>query len=139
MRFKQVQLGWFSRRRRFRRRTRQRRVIGRIVDAGGDATYKSVLIVRKDSGITLDKVLACDRTLNFGLGDAQSTSGTLAPLTYLFTPRNIEPSKCFKTVRSASHQQNEFAIVNGVLDAATNNSVGLAFFKDAQRRSRQRQ
>jgi phosphonate transport system substrate-binding protein len=133
MRFKQVQVGWFSASPALSAINRaDAEVVGRIIDSGGADTYRSVIIVRKDSGITLDKVLKCDRTLNFGLGDAQSTSGTLAPLTYLFTPRGIEPSKCFKTVRSASHQQNEFAVLNGVLDVATNNSVGLAFFADQQ-------
>ena len=48
-------------------------------------------------------------------------------MTYLFTPKGIEPAKCFKTVRSASHQANVFAVANGVLDVATNNSVGLIF------------
>ncbi len=133
MRFKQVQVGWFSASPALSAVNRaDAEVVGRIVDAGGDATYKSILIVKKDSGITLDKVLKCDKTLNFGIGDAQSTSGTLAPMTYLFTPNNIEPQKCFKTVRSASHQANAFSVVNGVLDVATNNSVGLAFFKDEQ-------
>jgi phosphonate transport system substrate-binding protein len=102
-------------------------VLGRVVDAGGDATYKSVIIVKKGSGLTLEKLLKCDRTLNFGLGDAQSTSGTLAPVAYVFTPRGIDPTKCFRTVRSASHQANVFAVANGVVDAATNNSVGLLF------------
>ncbi|MCW5761543.1 MAG: PhnD/SsuA/transferrin family substrate-binding protein, partial [Phenylobacterium sp.] len=71
----------------------------------------------------------CDRSLSFGMGDTQSTSGTLAPLTYLFTPKGVEPNKCFKAVRAASHQANSFSVANGVLDAATNNSVGLVFFK----------
>lgn len=130
MRFKQVQMGWFSASPALQAVNRaDAEVLGRVVDAGGDATYKSVLIVRKGSGITLDKVLACDKTLNFGLGDTQSTSGTLAPMAYLFTPKGIEPSKCFKSVRSASHQANTFSIANGVLDVATNNTVGLVFFK----------
>lgn len=128
MRFKQVQLGWFSASPALQAiRRADAEVLGRVVDAGGDATYKSVLIVKKGSGITLDKVLACDKTLSFGIGDTQSTSGTLAPMAYLFTPRNIEPNKCFKAVRAASHQANVFAVANGVLDVATNNSVGLIF------------
>lgn len=129
MRFNQVQMGWFSASPALSAvRRANGEVLGRVVDAGGDATYKSVIIVRKDSGITLEKLLACDKTINFGIGDTQSTSGTLAPLTYLFTPRNIEPAKCFKSVRSASHQANAFSVANGVLQAATNNSVGMLFF-----------
>ncbi|MFI4966702.1 MAG: phosphate/phosphite/phosphonate ABC transporter substrate-binding protein, partial [Caulobacterales bacterium] len=102
-------------------------VLGRVIQAGGDETYTSVLIVKKGSGITLDKVLACGKKYSFGLGDPQSTSGTLAPMAYLFTPKDIEPTKCFKSVRNGSHQANVFSVANGVLDVATNNSVGLLF------------
>jgi len=130
MRFKQVQVGWFSALPALDAVQRaDGEVLGRVVDAGGDETYKSVLIVRKDSGITLDKVLACGQKYAFGIGDPQSTSGTLAPMAYLFTPKGIEPAKCFKAVRSASHQANSFAVANGVLDVATNNTVGIVFFQ----------
>lgn len=108
-----------------------RRAGGRVVDKamnqGGGGSYQSVLIVRKGSGITLDQVLACGRRLTFGLGDAKSTSGTLAPLAFLFTPKGIDPATCFKQVRSASHQANLLAVANGVLQVATNNTVGLTF------------
>ena len=128
MRFKQVQLGWFSAAPALQAIKRaDAEILGRVVDAGGDATYKSVIIVRKGSGVTLETLLKCDKALSFGMGDTQSTSGTLAPKAYLFTPRNIEPQTCFKTLRSANHQANVFAVANGVLDAATNNSVGLIF------------
>ena len=130
MRFKQAQVGWFSALPALDAVERaDAEVLGRVIDAGGDATYKSVIIVRRGSGITLDKLLACGQRYGFGLGDPQSTSGTLAPMAYLFTPKGIEPSKCFKTVRSASHQANAFSVANGVLDAATNNSVGILFFQ----------
>ena len=60
MRFKQVQVGWFSALPALDAVERaDAEVLGRVIDAGGDATYKSVVIVRKGSGITLDKVLAC--------------------------------------------------------------------------------
>jgi phosphonate transport system substrate-binding protein len=128
MRFNQVQLGWFSALPALEATRRaDGEVIGRVVDAGGADSYTSVLIVRKGSGITLDDVMKCDKRFSFGLGDAKSTSGTLAPMAYLFTPRNIEPARCFKAVRSASHQANVFSVANGVLDVATNNSVGLVF------------
>jgi phosphonate transport system substrate-binding protein len=130
MRFKQVQVGWFSALPALDAVNRaDAEVLGRVIDLGGEETYTSVLIVKKGSGITLDKVLACGQKYSFGLGDPQSTSGTLAPMAYLFTPKGIEPAKCFKTVRSASHQANVFSVANGVLDVATNNSVGLVFAK----------
>lgn len=85
--------------------------------------------MRKGSGVTLDKVLACGKQYDFGIGDAQSTSGTLAPLTFLFNPRGIVPAQCFKTVRSASHQANAFAVATGVVDVATSNSVNTVFMR----------
>ena len=87
-----------------------------------------MLIVRKGSKITLDDLLKCGKRYNFGMGDAKSTSGTLAPMAYIFTPHNIEPAECFKTVRSASHQSNFLSVANGLLDVATNNTVGIKFY-----------
>jgi phosphonate transport system substrate-binding protein len=48
-------------------------------------------------------------------------------MTYLFGPKRIDPNTCFKSVRSAAHAANLFAVANGALDASTNNSVGLDF------------
>jgi phosphonate transport system substrate-binding protein len=130
MRFKQVQVGWFSALPALEAVDRaDGEVLGRIVDAGGNGVYRSVLIARKGSGVTLDKVLACGKRYNFGIGDPNSTSGTLAPMSYLFTPRAIEPADCFKTVRSASHQSNFFSVASGLLDVATNNTVGMVFYQ----------
>jgi len=127
MRFGQVQVGWFSALPALEAVNRANgQVLGRVVDSGGAESYESVLIVRKGSGVTLDAVMKCGKRYTFGIGDAKSTSGTLAPMAYLFTPKNIEPAECFKTVRSANHQTNIFSVANGVLDVATNNTVGLA-------------
>jgi phosphonate transport system substrate-binding protein len=129
MRFKQTQAGWFSADPALEAIKRaDGEVIGRILTNGNTGSYQSVLITKKGSGITLDDVLKCGKKLNFGLGDAKSTSGTLAPTAYLFTPHNIEPADCFKTVRSASHQANFFSVANGLLDVATNNTVGMTFY-----------
>ncbi len=129
MRFNQVQLGWYSALPALEAVERAHgEVIGRVLDAGGAGdVYRSVLIVRKGSGVTLDKVLKCGKRYNFGIGDPNSTSGTLAPMAYLFAPRNIQPADCFKTVRSASHQANVFAVAQGLVDVATNNTVGVLF------------
>lgn len=128
MRFNQTQLGWFSALPALEAVNRaDAEVLGRVLLPGGGGEYESILIAKKGSGITLDKVLACGQRYNFGIGDPRSTSGTLAPNFYLFEPRHIEPSKCFKAVRSANHQTNLNAVATGVVDVATNNTIGLAF------------
>jgi phosphonate transport system substrate-binding protein len=126
MRFKQVDVGWFSNQSGLEAvRRSDGEVFARTFDPSGSDGYTSVLIVPADSKTTLDDVLKCDKSLDFGIGDAKSTSGTLAPMTYLFAPRGIEPEDCFKTVRAANHQANLFAVARGVLDVATNNSTAL--------------
>ena len=130
MRFNQVQAGWFSALPALEAvRRGQGRVVSRVVLQNGQSSYRSVIITRKASHLTVDKIMRCDKTLDFGMGDPKSTSGTLAPLTYLFAPRGIDPADCFKTVRSANHQANFLAVANGLLDAATNNTVGQMFYK----------
>ena len=126
MRFKQTDVGWFSNQSGLEAvRRAGGEVFARTTDPSGVDGYYSVLIVGAKSGLTLDDVLKCDKSLTFGIGDAKSTSGTLAPMTYLFAPRGIDPKDCFKTVRSANHQANLFAVARGVLDVATNNTTGM--------------
>lgn len=128
MRFKQTDLGWFSNQSGLEAVRRSGgEVFARTFDPSGSDGYRSVIIVPANSPIhTLDDLLKCDRTLNFGMGDKKSTSGTLAPMTYVFIPAGKKPEACFKTVLSASHQANLFAVANGRLDASTNNSTALA-------------
>ena len=126
MRFKQTDLGWFSNNSGLEAvRRAGGTVFARTAKPHGPDGYQSVIVVRKGSGLTLEKLLACDKSLDFGMGDVKSTSGTLAPMTYLFAPRGIEPNACFKTVRSANHEANLFAVGSGVLDAATNNTQSI--------------
>jgi len=130
MAFNQTQVGWFSADPAVEAiRRADGEVFARTIDDHGHGFYNSVVLVRKGSGLTLDRLLACDKTLSFGMGDPSSTSGTLAPEYYLFGPRRIDPQTCFRTVRSASHQNNMLSVANGTVDAATNNSVGLAYYR----------
>ncbi len=130
MRGNHTQVGWFSAKPEVEAIDRaQAEVVARTVNREGLDSYQSTLIVRKGSGITLDSVMACGKRYNFGIGDAQSTSGTLAPLTFLFNPRGVVPSQCFKTVRSANHQANAFGVATGVIDVATSNSVNTTFMR----------
>ena len=126
MRFKQSDLGWFTNQSGLEAvRRANGQVFARSVNPTGIDGYEAVIIVKKGSGVTLDGILACDKTLNFGMGDPKSTSGTLAPITFLFAPRNIDPSTCFKNVRSANHETNLFSVSGGLQDAATNNTASM--------------
>lgn len=126
MRFKQTDMGWFTNQSGLEAvRRANGEVFARTVKPNGQDGYQAVILVKKGSDLTLERLLKCDGTLNFGMGDAKSTSGTLAPMTYLFAPRNIDPNRCFKTLRSANHETNLFAVANGLEDAATNNTASL--------------
>jgi phosphonate transport system substrate-binding protein len=132
MRFKQTDVGWFSNQSGLEAVRRSNgEVFARTFDPSGTDGYTSVIIVPADSPIkTLDDLLKCDKTLNFGMGDKKSTSGTLAPMTEVFIPRGVKPENCFKTVLTANHQSNLFAVANKRLDAATNNSTAIRLNKD---------
>ena len=130
MRGNQTQVAWFSAKPAVEAINRaDAEVIARTVNREGMDSYRSTLIVRTGSGITLDQVLACGKRFNFGIGDAQSTSGTLAPMAFLFNPRNIAPAECFRNVRSANHQSNAFGVASGQIDVATSNTVNTVFLR----------
>ncbi len=127
---KQTDLGWFSAQPAVEATERANaEVFARTLDQFGRGAYQSVIIAQKGKGMTVDRLLKCDKTLKFGMGDPESTSGTLAPMYYLFRPRGVDPRTCFAQVTSANHQANMLSVANGLLDAATNNSTGLLFYR----------
>ncbi|MFM8819305.1 MAG: phosphate/phosphite/phosphonate ABC transporter substrate-binding protein [Phenylobacterium sp.] len=139
IRFRQTDVGWFTNQSGLEAVRRSGgEVFARTTKPEGPDGYQALIVVKKGSGMTLDRILACDRTLNFAMGDAKSTSGTLAPMTWLFGPRNIRPETCFKTVRSANHEANLFAVSMGQLDAATNNSQSIARLADQKTEAAQK-
>ncbi len=126
LRFKQTDAGWFSNQPGLEAvRRAGGEVFASTTHPDGSRGYHSVIVVKRGSGLTLERLLKCDRTLNFGMGDPKSTSGTLAPRAWLFAPRGLDPQSCFKTLRSASHEANLLAVANGVVDAAANNTNDL--------------
>jgi phosphonate transport system substrate-binding protein len=127
MRFNKVQLAWFGNKSAMEAVDRaDGEVFAQTVAANGDAGYWSHIIVHKDSPYqSLDDILKCDKTLDFGIGDPNSTSGFLVPTTFIFSARNIDPKQCFKTVRNANHEANALGVANKLVGAATNNSENL--------------
>jgi len=96
--------------------------------ADGSQGYYSHIItnVANKNINSLDDILKCDKSLNFGIGDPNSTSGFLVPSYYVFAQNNADPKKCFKTVRNANHETNLMATANNQVDAAANNSEQIA-------------
>ncbi|MCB1475087.1 MAG: phosphate/phosphite/phosphonate ABC transporter substrate-binding protein, partial [Rhodobiaceae bacterium] len=103
MRFGKVQVAWFGNKSAMEAVDRSGgEVFAQTVDGEGNPGYWSVLVTSKDSPLnSLEDVLKCDGTLNFGIGDPNSTSGYLVPTTFVFAKNNVDPKTCFKTVRNA--------------------------------------
>ena len=127
MRFNKIQVAWYGNKSGMEAVDRASgEVFAQIVSRDGSVGYYSHIIVHKDSPYTkLDDILKCDKSLDFGIGDPNSTSGFLVPTSYIFAANNIDPKSCFKTVRNASHQANAMAVANKQVGAATNNSEDL--------------
>jgi phosphonate transport system substrate-binding protein len=127
MRFNKVQIAWFGNKSGMEAVDRSKgEVFAQVVAANGNTGYYSHIIVNTSSPYTkLDDILKCDKTLDFSIGDPNSTSGFLVPTSYIFAARNIDPASCFKTLRNASHQANAMAVANNQVAAATNNSEDL--------------
>jgi phosphonate transport system substrate-binding protein len=74
MRFKQTDAGWFSNLPGLEAvRRADAEVFARTVDPSGVDGYRSIIIVPASSKTTLDDLLKCGKTLNFGIGDVKST------------------------------------------------------------------
>ena len=127
MRFNKVQVAWFGNKAAMEAVDRASgEVFAQVVFADGSVGYTSYLITQKDSPYNnVDDVLNNAKSINFGNGDPNSTSGFLVPSYYIFAKRNIDPRSTFKTVRNASHGANIQAILAKQLDVATNNSEEL--------------
>ena len=112
-------------------------VFAQFIDLEGRPGYYSYIITHRDSPLkSIEDMLANGKTLSFGMGDPQSTSGTLVPTYYVFSQRKLDPKNVFRVTRSANHGGNLLAVLNKQIDVATNNSEELDKLKlrDAAKR-----
>ncbi len=128
MRFKKVQLAWYGNKSAMEAVDRaEGEVFAQTTAANGDAGYWSHIIVNAESPYQkLEDILKCDKSLDFGIGDPNSTSGFLVPTTFVFSAKNIDPKACFKSVRAANHEANALAVANKLVHAAANNNENLS-------------
>ena len=127
MRFGKVDVAWFGNKSAMEAVDRAKgEVFAQTVDSDGNPGYWSLLITHVDSQLAkVDDVLSCDKSLNFGLGDPNSTSGFLVPTTFVFAERGIDPKDCYKRVTNSNHETNALAVANKQVDFATNNTENL--------------
>ena len=132
MRFGKVHLAWYGNKSAMEAVDRAGgEVFAQMVNADGTQGYYSHLIVHKDSPYkTLDDVLKNAKSLSFGNGDPNSTSGFLVPSYYVFAQNKIDAKTAFRVSRGANHESNALAVANKQVDVATNNSENLDKIKD---------
>jgi len=131
MRFGKVHLAWYGNKSAMEAVDRaEGEVFVQTVSAQGHPGYWSLILAPKDSPLnSVEDLLKCDKSLNFGLGDPNSTSGFLVPTTFVFAANKVDPKECFANVTNANHETNAMAVANGQLDAATNNTENLALIE----------
>lgn len=131
MRFGKVQLAWYGNKSAMEAVDRaDGEVFAQTVNVDGNPGYWSVVLAPKDSKLnSVEDLLKCDQSLNFGLGDPNSTSGFLVPSTFIFAANGIDPKQCFKNLTNANHETNAMAVANGQLDAAANNTENLTLME----------
>jgi phosphonate transport system substrate-binding protein len=134
MRFNKVDVAWYGNKAAMEAVDRARgEVFAKMVNADGTEGYYSHLIVHRDSAIrSLEDVLKNGRTLSFGNGDPNSTSGFLVPGYYVFSQNGIDAKTFFKLTRSANHESNALAVANKQVDVATNNSESMEKLHERQ-------
>ncbi|MFU0507526.1 phosphonate ABC transporter substrate-binding protein [Pseudaminobacter sp. NGMCC 1.201702] len=134
MRFGKVQMAWYGNKSAMEAVDRtEGEVFAQTVPSSGEPGYYSLIVVPKESKLnSVEDLLTCDQTLNFGLGDPNSTSGYLVPMTFVFSANKVDPKTCFKNVTNANHETNAMAVANGQVDAAANNTENLALIEKNQ-------
>jgi len=134
MRFGKVQMAWYGNKSAMEAVDRaDGEVFAQTVPVSGEPGYYSLILAPKDSKLTsVDDLLKCDKSLNFGLGDPNSTSGYLVPMTFVFSANKVDPKTCFKNVTNANHETNAMAVANGQVDAAANNTENMELIEKNQ-------
>lgn len=134
MRFNKIQVAWFGNKSAMEAVDRASgEVFAQTVNSDGSLGYYSFISVHKDSPYqSLDAVLKNAKSVNFGMGDPNSTSGYLVPSYYVFAQNNVDPKSAFKTVRGANHETNIMAVANKQVDAAVHSSDVLDRIKARQ-------
>ncbi len=127
MRFNKIQVAWYGNKSAMEAVDRaEGEVFAQVMYADGSFGYHGLLVTHKDSPYhTLDDVFRNGKSINFGIGDPNSTSGFLVPTFYVFAQNKVDHRTAFKSIRNASHGANLQAVLAKQVDVATNNTEDL--------------
>ena len=127
MRFNKVQVAWMGNKSGMEAVDRaQGEIFAKVTQSDGAQGYWGVMVVHKDSALkTIDDVIKSRQTLTLGMGDTNSTSGTLVPGFYAWAQNKVDPVKDFKRSMRANHETNILAVANKQIDVATVASDGV--------------
>ncbi len=126
MRDGDIQAGWFSNIPGLEAvRGAQGEVFAEAVPPENLGRPRALIITHAHSKLTAKDLLRCDRSLDFGMGERTSLSGTQAALYYFFRPGNTNPADCFKRVSQGNHSRHITQVVNGRLDAVISDKFVL--------------
>ncbi|AOB30087.1 alkylphosphonate ABC transporter substrate-binding protein [Bordetella sp. H567] len=131
MRFNKVQMAWYGNLSAIEAVDRsQGEVFAHVIDKDGNPGYWSVLVAAKDGKVkSLDDVLKNGKTMSYGAGDPNSTSGTAVPGYYLWGANKIDPKSFFKNFRIANHETNLLSAMNGQVDVAITNTEAMERYR----------
>ncbi|WP_420996768.1 phosphonate ABC transporter substrate-binding protein [Cupriavidus sp. 30B13] len=131
MRFNKVQVAWYGNKAAMEAVDRANgEVFASVIDKDGNPGYWSLLIVNKDSDLkSVDDVIKNGKSLSYGAGDPNSTSGTAVPGHYLWGAHNVDPKTLFKTVRVSNHETNLLSVLNKQVDVAVNNTENFERYR----------
>jgi phosphonate transport system substrate-binding protein len=134
MRFNKVQVAFMGNKSAMEAADRsQGEVFAKVASVDGTQGYWSLMLVHRDSPLkTLDDVIKNRQSLTLGMGDTNSTSGTLVPGFYAWGANKVDPMRDFKRAMRANHESNILAVANKQIDVATVASDGLDRMKIKQ-------
>lgn len=127
MRFNKVDVAWYGNKSAMEAVDRAGgEIFAQTVASDGSPGYWSLIVAHKDSPVnSVDDMLANAKSLTFGNGDPNSTSGYLVPGYYVFAKNKVEPAAIFKRTLNASHEVNALSVANKQVDVATFNTEGM--------------
>ncbi len=89
----------------------------------GGSTYKSVVLVKKDSAI---KTIADAKGKTFSFVDPESTSGYLIPMVYFLKDLKVKPEEYFsKVVFAGTHENSILSVARGTVEVGASNDQSV--------------